>query len=440
MNPETDVMGIEYRIQDVRRFSELKKKTFSGYQKSDVLSALQKSIIDQKIEESCHWGIELLVSGMIGELWDKITVLASKMINVANPRMPIYIWNRFVQQIQLMHHRDYEGERVLNLRNNQECRNHLVDVITLLTLSTKNKLPTLPKVALDDFKVDFFMTKLKAKDTRLTDKIIMVGDPTEIHVVANEFAHSIAEMTTNRSQAFYWLNWILEWEKLNQKKHGQFCCATRGRKYIKPQFHRDVMWLIWDIIFQEITIRGDMILKEVIYSLFKIYRYDFKLSSKRRKLWIILHAIMLLTQINNFDKPICSQTHILVQACANVNNLFLDYKRLEHIDRDMLEKKKNLGLVVRNNYLVSSSAPQPAEDKKKKKSKHKVESSSGLQKRLNKIRQIEEIIHKRRNPGKDAIYQNKKKENHDEPMRREYNYKDTESLLGEIQNIIERKK
>ena len=55
----------------------------------------------------------------------------------------------------------------------------------------------------------------------------------------------------NINKALYWLNWILEWEKVNIKKGDGFNCAARNRKHVKPQYYHDVIWLVWDVIFQE---------------------------------------------------------------------------------------------------------------------------------------------------------------------------------------------
>jgi replication-associated recombination protein RarA len=65
VDPRISDIPEEYYIYDYRKLSDFKKITYSGYQKTDVLSALQKSIIDNKVEEACHWCTEMLVSGHV---------------------------------------------------------------------------------------------------------------------------------------------------------------------------------------------------------------------------------------------------------------------------------------------------------------------------------------------------------------------------------------
>ena len=77
--------------------------------------------------------------------------------------------------------------------------------------------------------------KLEAKHILLLEKLIKHNDPSEINVVMNEFAFQITQRTGNLDKALYWLNWILEWEKINSKKYGKYECSSRseiGRAHV----------------------------------------------------------------------------------------------------------------------------------------------------------------------------------------------------------------
>ncbi len=350
----------EYYINDFRKLSDFKKITYSGYQKSDVLSALQKSIMDNKIEESCHWAGEMLISGHLMECWDRIILINSKLINHSNPNLPFYLWSRFVQSVQIIQDEKYHGEKILNLRNNQECRNHLTDIVTILTLSPKNKMKSLPKITNEDFRLDYFEEKLEAKKIYLLEKIIKHNDPSEINIVMNEFAFQITARTGNLEKALYWLNWILEWEKMNIKKADGFNCAIRVRKYIKPQYHHDIVWMIWDVIFQEATIRDNEELNKQLIGLFKLFKYNFTSPGKRKKTPLLVHALSL---INYEDKiqwkaSIISMSNviILVQANANTNMLYLEFKK--KAKEQYNKKDEGLQVLIRDNYLISDQKIQ----------------------------------------------------------------------------------
>ncbi len=353
LDPKYSDIPDDYYITDFRKFTDFKKQTFNGYQKSDVLNALQKSITEQKLEEACHWAVEMLVSGHLMECWDRLILINSKFINSSNPNLPFYLWLRFSQAIQIIQDPMYQGERILQLRNNQECRNHLTDIVSVLTLSSKNKLKPLPKITSEDFRIDIFQEKLEAKSVFLIEKIIKPNDPSEINVVVNEFSFQLTERTGNLEKALYWFNWILEWERINVKKAEGFNCAIRNRKYIKPQYYHDIIWLIWDVIFQEATFRADEKLNRQLIGLFKLFKYNFTSPGKRKKSPLIVHAINLLSYHRNlkWENPITLQSKILVQANANTNMLYLEYKKK---GLTVLQKKEEISnLVTRNNYLVS---------------------------------------------------------------------------------------
>jgi hypothetical protein len=441
IDPRISDIPDEYYINDFRKSADFKKVTFSGYQKTDVLSALQKSILDNKVEEACHWAGEMLVSGHLMECWDRLILINSKNINVANPNLPFYLWSRFVQAIQIVQGEKYLGEKVLNLRNNQECRNHLTDIVTLMTLSPKNKLKTLPKITTEDFRIDYFEEKLEAKHIYLLEKIIIHNDPSEINVVMNEFAFQITNRTGNLEKALYWLNWILEWEKLNIKKAEGFNCATRVRKYIKPQYHHDIVWMIWDVIFQEATIRNNDFLNKQLIALFKLFKYNFTSPGKRKKSPLIVHAINLLAYEDKikWEAQITNQSRLFIQANANNNLLYLEFIKKSKNNNSYQKKDDGLQVLIRDNYLISdqkiqtSQKPNSSSNSNSKKEKNMV-ANTDLQK-MNMLNMLDKKM--MNNTPNNNIPSQRYNPNPFQMMSNSKPYQNTEDVLQQIQSIIQ---
>ena len=65
-------MDDKYKIVDERLNEDFKIKTFSGFQKNDVISALFKSIDQGKIENALYWCSEGIISGYIMKIWEKL--------------------------------------------------------------------------------------------------------------------------------------------------------------------------------------------------------------------------------------------------------------------------------------------------------------------------------------------------------------------------------
>lgn len=459
-----------YFLNDYRGVNQFKKATYNGYQKGDVFKALENSIFEGKIEESCNWGLELLVSGHLEELWEKLVIISSKFINLGNPKLSSFLWSRYCDAFNLFNpDQENDPNLRLNLRNNQETRNRLIEIITIMALSDKNKLPNNTRIKTEDFKVESFKNHLLTTDTQLISKIIIEDDPNEIKIVVNEIANLIhfditqdsyndKEIEVKIKKIIYWLSWILEWEKVNIKKYKDFPCGLRQRKYVKPQFYHNVVWLLWDIIIQETSIRGSDHMIEQIYALFKIFRYNFNLSSKKKKIPLIIHALVMLVSDIKWSVPMIKSgdKKLIVQAMANVNFLFLDFKKTEKIKT--LPEDLHYKILTKNDFLISSNARILEEEAKKKEKERNAKTKNHFNLHTLKDRQslIEEAEYRaqmRREGQKvnvdkfENFVDNKKTRNYQEKVNKEPlpNYLNpdvhlsTENMLNQIQNMIEKR-
>ena len=118
-------------IEDSRQM--FKKSTFSNYKKSDVIKNLTTSIYYGKQEESFFYTCEMLCSNMIIELWNVIFLIMSKYIHIYNPKLPVFIYNKYndFRHIALKHGNDF------TLRNDQSIRNLFCTIILILCCSQK---------------------------------------------------------------------------------------------------------------------------------------------------------------------------------------------------------------------------------------------------------------------------------------------------------------
>lgn len=375
----------EYQILDYRKSDAFKKMTFGNYQKTDVLSAFQKSLNNGNIDETCHWMVELLVSGYIEEIWYKLLSTASKNINIANPSLPQYLYHRYSQYTNLINKPTFEGDFIIKTRNVQEIRNHLAEIIAIIAVSSKNTLSKSPKITTEEFRLDNFKGQLEAIDYKLVNKIIMVDDPPEVKMVANEIAYRVRESCSSFNRCNYWIHWLLEWEKICSKKCGKFQCGYRSKDYIKPQFAHDFIWLIWDVIFQEVSQRKSFNTSKIqnqIRSLYELYCYQFSASNKKKKMFLVLHAFLLLTMDINWTTSIINNYPVVLQSSANINYLFLDYKKLEQ--SQAINQKLPYQLNSYNNYIVplnqniNEDKPKPAKKGRKGNKRNKAKNNLDL--------------------------------------------------------------
>ena len=370
----------KYRVLDYRNVKELGLNTISGYKRSDVTKTLMNTFKTGLIENACYWSAELISSGKIKELQDIIIQFTSKNININNPNLPFHLWN-IIKNIN--NNFDLNDKDILNLRNNQEIRNIFCELVVIMCTSTKNEIIPLIPIKEYEFEIDFFREKLKATDYNLINDIIEGGDPSEMSMIANELYYNLHN--NNLQNSNYWLSWIIEWEKINIKKTKGYRCANRY-KYTKiDKYATDVIWLICDILLNEVTKYRSKEKQVNVISLINIFRQNFTSNNKYKKLFLISHAILIIISEINFDVSVYKSYPIILQASCNINFIYQNIKTQKEVI-------KSEELYNEDNFINKKSETNVEIFKKqeknlpKKKKKGEISSKS-----LNKLLLLKEI-------------------------------------------------
>ena len=305
------------------------KSTFSGYLKSEVMNVLKKTITKGELDRACYWSVELDISADTSKLWDRLISFAAKEINIANPNLPIFLWKRYFEFKNL--EKNFMKYK-LELRNNQESRNKLCELVSVLTLSPKKKIIGLPKIREVDFEISNMKKYMVATDLSKVMQFWKEGDPPEIRIPLNEIANFLSMYNSGSSiaeKSLFWLSWLLTWEKLHKKKFGEFTCSHRETRNIKSKYTNDPIWIVWNIILSELLQRQQsenfLLLKENIECLYKLYKYDYNKTKKKSRINLIIYAFLLIldtTPIIDYDTPIFYKDNLRIKAISNINNLY----------------------------------------------------------------------------------------------------------------------
>jgi len=353
------------RIIDSRVLKDFKDQTFGGYRLASASSALDKAIIEDKIEPALHWALQLFLSGIVNPLWAKFISVASKSINIYNPKLPEFLYNKTNQFQQIVDNQKFTKDNILLLRNHSSVRLLLAEMVSVLCLSRKRKLNQLPRIKKEEFIIDNFKSKLEAKDNRLVENILIDGDPSEIKIAVNEMAYHIHNSNSNK--ALYWLNWIIEWEKINSKKYGKYECGMRSIEGVDGKYFKDVVWLIWSVInklrqikFSNIdrSFGGDS--SNQIINLQKLYINKFTPASRSKKQNFIIWALLYMTETIDNATPLVDRPQILFQSLLGFDKVVASLKSQEvhHIVNNNL-----MNVVVENNYMMPEKHKQLEADK-----------------------------------------------------------------------------
>uniref|UniRef100_A0A6C0J680 Uncharacterized protein n=1 Tax=viral metagenome TaxID=1070528 RepID=A0A6C0J680_9ZZZZ len=335
-----------FLINDIRKTEDFRKKTFSGYSRKDVFDIFFKSLDENKLEESCQWCVEIVISGYYEDLWDRLINYISKYIGVHNPLLPYTLFLRIVKFLKLKKIDVYKNN-YLELRNSQEVRNLFCELVCIIIMSTKTRKPNnLVKITPTEFLLEGFQKRLLAKTFDGAEKFVMADDPNELRIIINEFFYNIEESRFKLNNLVYWLSWALEWEKNIQKKKGELICSIRDISGIDKKYCRDFIWIIWEVILYETNNKNNEILTKQIRSLYEFFKMKFTESKKRKRINLILNALDLLSIQMNYDfvekNPIIDRYHILIQACGNINLLYKEKKVNENFTSDAVNSKIKL--------------------------------------------------------------------------------------------------
>ena len=204
-------------INDIRGQSEFQGVSFSKFKKTDVKKQLIENILNGKIEESCYWSAELICSGHYSELWEIIIHICSRHIYLANPKLVLYLDDRFDKFKMIVNNGEFVTE--LELRNDENFRKLFCEIICMLCFSNKKPAFELMKIGkLNNFDLTSFGEKLKAKSNHYAVEIFHDDDAKELYIPTNEFMFHISKESNNMRQACYWVEWFIEFSAVCKRK------------------------------------------------------------------------------------------------------------------------------------------------------------------------------------------------------------------------------
>lgn len=379
-------------INDPR--NNYKIRTFNEYKKTDVFNSLQKTITESRLEEACHWAAELVASGHAGAIFEKLLIYNSKNINIKNPKLPTFLVEKYTYFIKVMSYNYFKFSPIY-IRNNQQVRNLITEVVATLALSRKGPIFKFVKINDSDFRYDKLKSRFIADNSNYIIPFYKNSDPLEIRVIMNEFAFNLTKKNLNG--VIYWLSWLLEWEKRLLKANKQVLFAPRVFQMVDQKFCRDMIWLLWEIVTK---IPADYNKTTEINQLFKLYRLNFTKGKRNSRLPYLMHSIILVTENVNFSIPVKSDVNMIANVVKNTNVLYYEIlksyqsfiKMKSHMTQTDYNQNVNITNKNNNNPMVNKILAQGFPDKPKKEPKKKKPKKGDLNPASeNKLKMVEEL-------------------------------------------------
>ena len=313
-------------INDIRILKEFKTLTFSEYKKSDVCKQLIISINTNDLEPALNWSAELICSGSYIELWEILILIISKHIHLANPKLAIYLDNRFDKFKQIIENGYIDNE--LALRNNKNIRELFCEIIIILCISEKKPSFEQIKISNDEYNLNNISNKLNAPNISFGKYFFKDNDPKEVFVAINELAYNLYHKNKNLLKAHYWIEWIVNYDTKCRRSKNQLICGSRSHIPVHSKFHTDVVWIVWDIILLYSN-NFNKIIKKILASLLNLFCLKYTFSCKKKRKYILYFACELITEYVNITIPISNNNNKIKPIINKINNVYKLIKKNE---------------------------------------------------------------------------------------------------------------
>jgi hypothetical protein len=289
----------KYKIKDIRPSKDLKLITFNKFKKKDVLKFLHNQIKNQNIDNANYWGAELIISGNLVELFEKIIEIYVTEISMKNPKYIVYLWNQYELFTDIVN----ELDDILQSRDLLEIRNMFANIITTLATSNQLLLPKIEKINALEL-TNYSRIRVQFPNRELLATFIKSNDPVEIFTPMNELLnHMKNPKNCSQDMVIYWLSWLILWETEYVKKNNIGALSERPNERIDKIHWRDFVWLLWEIILMESNWKGDATIKDIIDKNYRFYVYFYNRKNKFKKIYFLIYSMLLFIRPCDFTTP-----------------------------------------------------------------------------------------------------------------------------------------
>lgn len=355
-------------INDIRE--DFRCITFSKYKKTQVKTQLIENLSKSKIEQSCYWSAELVCSGHFLDLWEIILVYYGKYIHLANPKLAVYLNNRYTIFKNIISQSIFTN--ILQLRNNEKIRRLFAEIIVILAFSKKkHSIDPLKINRVEEFDITQMTERLKAPNI-IISPFFQSKDPKELFIAINEFSFAISTESKNTLNACYWIEWIIEFDIICKTRKEPCRCQRRAYD-VEPKYQMDIIWLIWDAIFHYAHIQCDAFIVNLLDSLLGLFTIKYTTAMAKKRRHILYSAVSMMTEHVVRDIEIISNKDIVHSVVENINTIYKEIKKNEETPpTDYLyhglenEKKKSIAESMRKmeimRNMVAVEIKTPAEN------------------------------------------------------------------------------
>ena len=302
------------QISDVRIQKDFTKTTFSGYKKSDVVKAFDRSLVSGSLERACFWAAELVCSGRFLDVWETIMVTYCQNCFSSAPKV-VMILSELLNSFGSLANGQYSGNE-LELRNVDHIRTLVAQAVASVACPQKTHAIKRIKVPVQEFDIVAIPHRMKAPDTSYASDY-RVGDPKELFIATNELVFALTG-SYDITLACYWIEWIAGYTAFCKKKKVVLTCATR-HDISGGTRSNDVVWMVWEAIQKAAKTEHQ---KRALSALLRLFKMQYKASTMSKRIYLLYAAVKACSPDFILIGSLDSVSTGMKEACSYTNRLY----------------------------------------------------------------------------------------------------------------------
>jgi len=315
-------------INDIRTGPSFKSISFSKYKKTEVRKQLIENMKNSKLEQSVYWAAELICAGHFMEVWEIILHYTGKHIHLGNPKIVIYLQMRFEIFKNIVAQGQFLNE--LQLRNHPTIRKLFAEIICTLTLSNrKHSFEPIKINKEEEFDMTQMTERLNAPSMHYAEDIFKKDDPRELFIAVNEFSYNISQEIKSTITACYWVEWVIEFDAICKKRKQPCFCERRSKMTVEKKFQRDIIWILWDSLFENCEKMNNPYITKLMTALLDILSIKYTTASSKKRRYLLYFAVALLTEPVPTNIELMSNKPMIQNVVDKINEVYKQIKKQE---------------------------------------------------------------------------------------------------------------
>jgi len=123
----------------------------------------------------------------------------------------------------------------------------------------------------------------------------------------------------------------MEFEAICKKKKEDCLCERRTFAPINEKFQKDVIWIIWDVLFNECSKLKNPLCTKIMNSLLNIFSIKYKSGVKKRRRYLLYFAVALVTEKVDYSIEMVSNKQEIDSLVAKINVVYKEIKKNEKV-------------------------------------------------------------------------------------------------------------